>query len=127
MKELISTTAAPAAIGPYSQGILKNGMVFVSGQLPIHAGTGKFAGDTIEEQTKQVLENLKHILEAGGASLLDVVKTTVFLKDMEEFSRMNDIYSEYFFQNYPARVCVEVARLPKDAKVEIEALAIMGE
>ena len=123
MKQVINTEKAPKAIGPYSQAIEANGFVFVSGQLPIDAATGDFAGNTISSQTKQSLENVKSILEKAGTSLANVVKTTVFLQDMNDFADMNQVYSEYFKQDCPARAAIQVGRLPKDAKVEIEVIA----
>ena len=123
MKQIVSTKKAPIAIGPYSQAVKANGFIFVSGQLPVNPETGNFAGTTIEIQTKQSLDNLKAILEVGNSALEKVLKTTVFLKDMNDFSAMNTIYSQYFSENFPARICVEVARLPKDALVEVEAIA----
>ena len=125
MKKVINTANAPAAIGPYSQAVKANGFIFVSGQLPVNPETGNFAGTTIEIQTKQSLDNLKAILEVGNSALEKVLKTTVFLKDMNDFSAMNTIYSQYFSENFPARICVEVARLPKDALVEVEAIALV--
>ncbi|PID56546.1 reactive intermediate/imine deaminase [candidate division KSB3 bacterium] len=124
MKKLISTEKAPAAIGPYSQGIEVAGFVFVSGQLPIDPACGDFADGGIQGQTRQSLENLKQILESQGMSLSHVVKTTVFLSDMNNFAAMNEVYKEMFGDGlYPARSAVEAARLPKDALVEIEAIA----
>ncbi|MBP7247731.1 MAG: RidA family protein [Negativicutes bacterium] len=125
MKQIVSTKKAPIAIGPYSQAVKANGFIFVSGQLPVNPETGNFAGTTIEIQTKQSLDNLKAILEVGNSALEKVLKTTVFLKDMNDFSAMNTIYSQYFSENFPARICVEVARLPKDALVEVEAIALV--
>ena len=125
MKQIVSTKQAPIAIGPYSQAVKANGFIFVSGQLPVNPETGNFAGTTIEIQTKQSLDNLKAILEVGNSALEKVLKTTVFLKDMNDFSAMNTIYSQYFSENFPARICVEVARLPKDALVEVEAIALV--
>ena len=125
MKQIVSTKKAPIAIGPYSQAVKANGFIFVSGQLPVNPETGNFAGTTIEIQTKQSLDNLKAILEVGNRALEKVLKTTVFLKDMNDFSAMNTIYSQYFSENFPARICVEVARLPKDALVEVEAIALV--
>jgi len=127
MKEIIKTKDAPAAIGPYSQAVRKWQFLFVSGQLPINPSTGSFVGDGITEQARQCLENLKAILEAGGASLDDVVKVVVFLMDMDDFQEMNIAYGDYFKSNFPARCCVEVARLPKDARIEIEAIAICAD
>lgn len=122
MKKEIISQKAPGAIGPYAQGINSDGLLFISGQLPINAETGEMPED-ITGQTKQSLENLKSIIEAAGGTLKDVVKCTVFLKDMNEFLDMNTVYSQYFTEDFPARSAVEVARLPKDAKVEIEAIA----
>ncbi len=123
MKEIISTKKAPAAIGPYSQGVAGEHIVFVSGQLPIDMATGKMP-ETIEEQAKASLSNVKAILEAKGLSMDNVVKTTVFLQDIDDFTAMNDVYKEFFTEgNYPTRSAVEVARIPKGAKLEIEAIA----
>lgn len=124
IKEVISTKNAPGAIGPYSQAIKKGKNIFVSGQLPVNPRTGEISKD-IKEQTKQSLNNVKEILEAAGVSLEDVVKTTVFLKDLSNFSEVNEVYEEFFIENCPARCCVEVAKLPKDAGVEIEVMAIL--
>ncbi len=124
MKKVINTENAPKAIGPYSQGVIKNSMLFISGQLPIDAKDGKIV-DGIQEQTKKSLENIVEILKAANASVDDVVKCTVFLKDMDEFSLMNKEYEKIFTTNEPARAAVEVARLPKDVLVEIEAIAII--
>jgi 2-iminobutanoate/2-iminopropanoate deaminase len=122
--KVVQTNNAPAAIGPYSQGILVNNMFYSSGQIPLTAEGDMITGD-IQTQTHQVFLNLKAVLEAAGASLLTVVKTTVFLKDMNDFASFNEVYSEYFLENKPARSCVEVARLPKDVKVEIEVIALV--
>lgn len=124
-KTTISTEKAPGAIGPYSQAVEAGGFIFTSGQLGIDPATGKF-GATVEEQTRLSLENVKAILEAAGASLNQVVKTTVFLKDMNDFVRVNEVYSSFFEKPYPARSAVEVARLPKDALVEIETIVVKG-
>lgn len=124
-KEIIYSKNAPAAIGPYAQGIKVGNLLFISGQLPINPKTGELLTGDIQAQTKQVIENLKAIIEEAGATLEDVVKTTVFLKDMNEFSLVNEVYGEYFKENPPARVCVEIARLPKDAQVEIEAVVLV--
>lgn len=113
MKQVISTSNAPAAIGPYSQAIEVNGMVYTSGQIPVNPATGEIA-DSIEGQARQVMENVKNLLEAAGTSMGNVVKTTVFIKDMNDFGKINEIYSEYFEGACPARSCVEVARLPKE-------------
>lgn len=124
MKEIIATQKAPGAIGPYSQGVAAGGFVFTSGQLPMDPETGAMAPPEIEVQTRQVLRNLQAVLEAGGAGLEDVVKTTVYLKDMEDFARMNSVYQEFFTGTFPARSAFQVARLPKDALVEVEAVAL---
>ena len=125
MKTLISTNKAPVAVGPYSQGVEAQGkMLFISGQLPINPNTNTFAGEDIVGQTEQSILNIKAILEEAGASLDDVVKTTVFMKDMSEFAAMNEVYSKYFTNGLPARAAVEVACLQKGARVEIEAIAV---
>lgn len=124
MKKEIKTENAPKAIGPYSQAIEANGFIFASGQIPIDPISGELLMGTIEEQTRLVLNNLKAVLEAGGSSFDKVVKCSVFLEDMDDFTRMNGIYAEFFNSPYPARAAVQVARLPKDVKVEIEAIAI---
>lgn len=124
MKKLINTTKAPAAIGAYSQGVEMNGMLFVSGQIPFVPETMELVSEDVQEQTKQSLNNLMAILEEAGYGLNDVVKTTVFIKDMNEFGQINEVYGEFFGENKPARACVEVSRLPKDVKVEIDAIAI---
>ena len=124
MKKEIKTEKAPKAIGPYSQAIEANGFVFASGQIAIDPATGELSTGDIEEQTRLVLNNLKAVLEAAGSSFDNVVKCTVFLQDMNDFSKMNAVYGEFFKPPYPARAAVQVARLPKDVKVEIEAIAI---
>ncbi len=124
MKKVISTEKAPAAIGPYSQGISANSLVFSSGQLPIDPTTNEFAGDDIASQTRQCLKNLSAVLEAEGVALSNVVKTTVFLQDLSHFVAMNEVYSEFFPTEPPARSCFQVAALPKAALVEIEAIAV---
>lgn len=122
----ISTDNAPGAIGPYSQAVKAGALVFVSGQLPIDPATGKFAGENAASQAKQSLTNIKHILEAAGTGMDRVVKTTVFLKDLNDFAAMNEVYATFFQPGqYPSRSAVEVARLPKDALVEIEAVALL--
>lgn len=123
MREIISTTGAPGTIGPYSQGVKANGMLFVSGQLPLDPATGAFPGSDITSQTRQSLTNVKHIVEAAGMTLADVVRVGVFLKDMNDFAAMNEVYGQFFTTDCPARAAVEVARLPKDALVEIECVA----
>ncbi len=124
MKKEIKTPKAPQAIGPYSQAIEANGFVFASGQIAINPETGQLIGGSIEEQTRLVLTNLKAVIEAAGSSLENVVKCTVFLQNMDDFSRMNAVYDTFFLPPYPARAAVQVARLPKDVKIEIEAIAI---
>ena len=126
MKEIISTEAAPSAIGPYSQAVKTGNMVFCSGQIPIDTATGEFVSDDVAEQTEQVLKNLSAVLEAAGSSLNNVVKTTVFLADMNDFATMNEIYSRFFNESKPARATVQAARLPRDARVEIECIALVG-
>lgn len=123
MKKIINSPKAPGAIGPYSQAIEAGGMVFVSGQLPINAQTGNIP-ESIKDQTRQSLENMKYILDAAGLSLNHVVKTTVFLADMSLFVSMNEVYATYFTDNYPARCAFAVKQLPKDALVEIECIAV---
>ena len=120
----VSTTNAPAAIGPYAQGIIVNNMFYSSGQIPLTAAGELVEGD-IKEQTNQVFENLKAVLAAAGTSLDQVVKTTVFMKDMNDFVDMNEVYANHFGEHKPARSAVEVARLPKDVKVEIEVIALV--
>ena len=122
----IQTPNAPAAIGPYSQAIQAGGTIYVSGQLPINPATGEFAGADIRAQARQSLENIKAILAAAGADMAHVVKTTVLLQDMADFSAMNEVYAEYFSEPYPARAAFQVAKLPKAALVEIEAVAVTG-
>lgn len=123
MKKVIATTNAPAAIGPYSQAIAANGFVFVSGQIPIDPATGEFVPGGIQEQTRQSLENGKAILTQAGLTLDNVIKTTVFLSDIQNFAAMNEIYARYFAAECPARSAVQVANLPKGALVEIEMIA----
>ena len=124
MKKPIATQNAPAAIGPYSQGIDAGSIVFVSGQLPVDPFTGAFAEGGIAEQTNQSLMNIRAILAEAGLTMDNVVKTTVFLKDMNDFAAMNEVYATFFASNPPARSAIEVARLPKDARLEIEAIAV---
>ncbi len=125
MKQVVSTSQAPQAIGPYSQAIICNGWVFVSGQLGLDPVSGDFAGPDVATQTRQVMQNLKAILEAAGTSLERVVKTTIYLVDMQDFKTVNAIYAEYFQQAPPARATVQVAALPKGGLVEIEAIAAL--
>jgi len=124
MKTIISTNNAPAAIGPYSQAIKVGNMVYTAGQIPINPKTGQVDETTIEGQTRQSLQNLKAILEEAGSNLSKVVKTTVFLKNMNDFVAMNGVYAEFFVDAPPARSSIEVARLPKDVLVEIECIAL---
>ena len=124
MKDIIHTEQAPKAIGPYSQAIRTNGFVFASGQIPIDPNTGEFVAGGIAEQTEQAIKNLSRVLEAAGSDLSRVVKTTVFLVDMGEFAAMNEVYGRFFSEEPPARATVEAARLPRDARVEIEAIAL---
>nr|WP_096478938.1 RidA family protein [Helicobacter pylori] len=124
MKEVIHSTLAPKAIGPYSQAIATNNLVFISGQLGIDASTGEFKGADIHSQTTQSMENIKAILKEVGLGMDSVVKTTILLKSLDDFSVVNEIYGSYFKEPYPARATFQVAKLPKDALVEIEAIAI---
>lgn len=124
MRKIVSTKNAPAAIGPYSQANIYGNMIFASGQIPLDPATGEISGTTIEEQTHQVLKNVQAIIEAAGSSMEKVLKTTVFIKNMDDFTRMNAVYAEYFKEGaYPSRSAVEVARLPKDVLIEIETIA----
>jgi len=123
MRTVISTEAAPAAIGPYSQAIVYNGIAYLSGQIPLDPATGKLVEGGIEEQTVRVLENMGAVLEACGSNFSMVLKTTIFVKDMNDFAKVNEVYGRYFGTNPPARATVEAARLPRDVKVEIEAVA----
>ncbi|MBS1833197.1 MAG: RidA family protein [Acidobacteria bacterium] len=125
-KHVIATDQAPKAIGPYTQAVVYNGLVYLSGQIPLDPATMQVVEGGIAEQTVRVLENLKAVLEAAGSSLGQVLKTTVFLKDMGEFTLMNEVYAKYFNDTPPARATVEVARLPRDVKVEIECIAVVG-
>ncbi len=127
MRERIQTDKAPAAIGPYSQAIRAGGFVFASGQIPIDPATGEFVKGGVAEQTEQVLKNLGAVLEAAGSGLDKVVKTTVFLADMKEFVQMNEVYARFFKGSPPARATVAAAGLPRDARVEIEAVALISE
>ena len=124
MREIVATEAAPQAIGPYSQAIRIGEFVFTSGQIPLDPKTGAFVEGGIAEQTEQVLRNLAEVLQAAGTSLEAVVKTTVFLADMDDFAAMNEVYGRYFSNEPPARSTVQAARLPRDARVEIDAIAV---
>ncbi len=127
MRSVIRTDKAPAAIGPYSQGIVVGGtLLYTAGQLPMDPKTGQIVGEDTAAQTRQALTNLQAILEAAGSSLNQVVKTTVFLQSMNDFAAMNEVYAQFFAENPPARSAVEVAKLPKGARVEIEAVALVG-
>lgn len=125
VKEIIATEQAPRAIGPYSQAVRAGNLLFASGQIPIDPATGEFVAGGIAEQTAQVLKNLSAVMEAAGVSLNNIVKTTVFLVDMDDFTAMNEVYARFFGENPPARATVQAARLPRDAKVEIEATAVV--
>lgn len=122
-KEIISTKNAPAAIGPYSQAVKVDGLVFCSGQIPLDPATGQLITGTLADETHRVMKNLLAVLEAAGCKASDVVKTTIFLKDMSTFAQVNEVYGSYFREPFPARATVEVARLPRDVKIEIEAIA----
>ncbi|CAG8467054.1 14552_t:CDS:2 [Acaulospora colombiana] len=124
--KVISTNKAPAALGPYSQAIVANGFVFASGQIPIDPQTGSIIGDDVQKQMEQAITNLSNVLQEANSSLSQVVKTTVFLKDMNDFDAINEVYKKFFGDARPARACVEVARLPKDVKVEIEGVAVVN-
>lgn len=123
--QVIHTENAPAAIGPYSQAVKAGNLLFVSGQVPFVSETMEIVEGDVKAQTAQSLKNLQAILKEAGADFSNVVKTTVFIKDMNEFAQINEVYAEYFGENKPARACVEVARLPKDVKVEIELIAVL--
>ena len=123
MNSIVSTDRAPKALGPYSQAVIANGFVFVSGQVPVDPATGQLVAGGIAEQTARVLENMRGVLEAAGSSLEQAVKTTVYLKDMNEFAQMNDAYARYFPASRPARATIEAARLPRDVRVEIDCIA----
>ena len=125
-RQIVATPAAPNAIGPYSQAVWAGNYLFCAGQIPLDPATGNMVAGGIAEQTTRVLENIKGLLSSQGLSFGNVVKTTVFLSDMNNFAAMNDVYAKYFSQDFPARSTVEVARLPKDALVEIEAVAARG-
>ena len=124
MKQIISTEKAPKAIGPYSQGVRAGDFIFLSGQIPLDPATGQLVEGSIQHQTERVLENIKAVAESAGLGLTDVVKTTVFLKNLTDFPQMNEVYGKYFSSNPPARSTVEVARLPRDVQVEIDAILL---
>ena len=126
VKEVLHTDLAPAAVGPYSQAIVANKMIFTSGQIPINPKPGKIEATTIEEQTEQVMQNLHCVLAEGGVAFDRVIKTTCFLADMNDFAAFNSVYGKYFPENAPARSCVQVAALPMGAKVEVEVIAVQG-
>jgi 2-iminobutanoate/2-iminopropanoate deaminase len=123
MKTIIQTSNAPQAIGPYSQAVVHGGLIYASGQIPLDPETNNLVEDDITIQTTRVLENLKAVLEAAGSSLANVLKTTVFLGDMDEFPKMNDVYGKYFTSNWPARATVQAAKLPRNVRVEIDCIA----
>jgi len=127
MKKIIATEKAPKAIGPYSQAVIHNGVAYLSGQIPLDPATGQLVAGDVVAQAERVLENLKAVLEACGSSFDQVLKCTVYVKDMGDFPNVNEVYGRYFPSNPPARATVEVARLPRDVKVEIEAIAIAGD
>ena len=122
MKKVISTDQAPAAIGPYSQAIEIGNFVFTSGMIPINQSTEELVTGSVEAQAEQAFSNLQHLIEASGSSMDKVIKTVVFIQNMEDFGKINEIYAKYFPEPYPARSCVEVARLPKDVALEVEAI-----
>jgi len=122
-KQIISTDKAPGAIGPYSQAVWAGDILFASGQIPIDPTTGEIASDNVQDQAHQSLKNVQAILEAAGLTFENVIKATVFIKNMDDFAAINEVYAQYFSSPYPARSCVEVARLPRDVKVEVEVIA----
>lgn len=124
-RTIVTTEKSPAAIGPYSQAVKMNGLVFVSGQLPLHPETGVLVNDDITAETRQAMTNIKNILEAAGSGLEKVLKTTLFIRNMDDFPVINEVYGEFFPENPPARACVEVSRLPKDAHFEVEAVGAL--
>ena len=125
-RAIITTDQAPAAIGPYSQAVQTKDLLFVSGQIPIDPATGELVSGDIREETRQAMQNLGAILSAAGSSYDRIVKTTLYIRDMDQFTVINEIYAEFFSGNPPARACVEVARLPRDVGVEVEAIALLG-
>jgi len=126
VKDIVATDRAPRAIGPYSQAVRAGDLVFASGQIPIDPATGEFVAGGVAEQTEQVLRNLTAVFEAAGVGMNQIVKTTVFLADMDDFTAMNEVYGRFFGAEPPARATVQAARLPRDARVEIEAIAVIG-
>ena len=126
MKQIVATDEAPRAIGPYSQAVIAGGMVFASGQIPLDPRTGEFVSGGIREQTEQVMRNLSAVLEAAGSGLERVLKATVYLADMADFAEMNEVYGSFFREEPPARSTVQAARLPRDARVEIDVIALAG-
>jgi 2-iminobutanoate/2-iminopropanoate deaminase len=126
-REIVSTTEAPAAVGPYSQAVRVGNLIYTAGQIPLVPGTGKLVEGDIQVQTRQVMQNLSHILSAVGSSLAQVVKTTIFLADMADFAAVNEVYASFYKSNYPARSTVQVSALPLGARIEIEVVAVIGE
>ena len=126
MKQIVATDEAPRAIGPYSQAVVANGLVFASGQIPLDPRTGEFVAGGIREQTERVMQNLSAVLQAAGSGLERVLKATVYLADMADFAEMNEVYGSYFREEPPARSTVQAARLPRDARVEIDVIALAG-
>lgn len=126
MKQIVTTNNAPGAIGPYSQAVIANGMLFTSGQIPVDPVSGEIPAE-VEKQAETSLKNLRAIVEEAGSSMDKVLKTTVFIKDMNDFGKINEVYAQFFAEPFPARSCVEVARLPKDVLVEIECVAMIGD
>jgi 2-iminobutanoate/2-iminopropanoate deaminase len=126
-RNVVRTREAPQAIGPYSQAVKTDTLVFVSGQLPMDPASGNLVVSDIQTETRQALNNLKQVLTAAGSSLPNVVKTTLFIKNMDDFPLINEVYGEFFLDDPPARACVEVARLPRDARVEVEAIALLDQ
>ncbi len=124
--QIINTEHAPAAIGPYSQGVVAGGMLYASGQIPLDPKSGEIVSGGIAAQTKQVLENMKAVVEAAGASMSKVVKVTIYIVDMQQFAVVNEVYGTYFSSPFPARACVEVSKLPKGVEVEMDAIAFLG-